>query len=244
MCSPTPPTRPDPTRFAEWQKGVIDAHMDRSGTPSVGDKWLTTRQIGFANRSVTAELRPLDPLLTDTRSRLTVTVDFRGRGIGRILLPLIVEREARTEMPANLSALKQRLETGKRYPSTDPKEPAVNTTAIRTAYDDLLAAAETPSSPPPPGEWDHDHLISVDANIIAVALAVTSGERTTYGSRSPTPTSAPPRSACAAAAGSVREVGALPQLRDRDVHRPGRPAAFSLDGHRGDLHSRRWACPV
>ena len=94
MCSPTPPTRPDPTRFAEWQKGVIDAHMDRSGTPSVGDKWLTTRQIGFANRSVTAELRPLDPLLTDTRSRLTVTVDFKSRGIGRILLP--AHRRARS----------------------------------------------------------------------------------------------------------------------------------------------------
>ena len=63
----------------------------------------------------------------------------------------------------------------------------MNTTALRNAYDDLLAAAETPSSPPPPGEWDHDHplahLISVDANITAVALAVTSGERTTYDNR-------------------------------------------------------------
>ena len=49
--------------------------------------------------------------LTDTRSRLTITVDFQGHGIGRILVPLLVRREALKEMPANLVMLKQRLET-------------------------------------------------------------------------------------------------------------------------------------
>ncbi|MGI9156095.1 MAG: hypothetical protein ACR2FG_05595 [Marmoricola sp.] len=48
--------------------------------------------------------------LTDTRSRLTITIDFEGRGIGRLLVPLFVRAEARKEMPANLAALKERLE--------------------------------------------------------------------------------------------------------------------------------------
>ncbi len=50
--------------------------------------------------------------LTDTRSRLTITINLEGHGIGKLLVPLVVEREARKEMPANLSALKERLERG------------------------------------------------------------------------------------------------------------------------------------
>jgi hypothetical protein len=50
--------------------------------------------------------------LTDSRSRLTIAVDFEGHGIGKVLVPLVVRREARKEMPANLAALKQRLEIG------------------------------------------------------------------------------------------------------------------------------------
>lgn len=50
--------------------------------------------------------------VTDARSRLTIAVDFEGHGIGKVLVPLVVRREARKEMPANLAALKRRLETG------------------------------------------------------------------------------------------------------------------------------------
>ncbi len=125
----------DPTHFAEWQKGVIDGHMDPAGAPSVGAKCLTTRRIGFANRPVTAEVAHVDPPrawgvrgidgpirakvdvavepLTDNRSRLTITIDFEGHGIGKLLVSLVVEREARKEMPSNLSALKKRLERGR-----------------------------------------------------------------------------------------------------------------------------------
>jgi uncharacterized protein YndB with AHSA1/START domain len=122
----------DPTRFSEWQKGVIDGHMDRLGPTTVGAKCLTTRRIGFANRPVTAEVTHVDPPRTwgvrgidgpiravvevtvepvaNDRSRLTISVDFQGRGIGKVLVPLVVRREARKEMPANLAALKARLE--------------------------------------------------------------------------------------------------------------------------------------
>lgn len=122
----------DPTRFPEWQKGVIDGHMDSTGASGVGARCLTTRRIGLINRPVTAELTHVDPpltwgvrgidgpiratvdvtveALTDTRSRLTITIDFDGHGIGKLLVPLVVEREARKQMPTNLSTLKQRLE--------------------------------------------------------------------------------------------------------------------------------------
>jgi hypothetical protein len=48
--------------------------------------------------------------LTDFRSRLTISVDFTGHGIGKILVPLMVRREARKEMPDNMAALKQKME--------------------------------------------------------------------------------------------------------------------------------------
>jgi uncharacterized protein YndB with AHSA1/START domain len=124
----------DPTRFSEWQKGVVDGRMDHGGAPAVGARCLTTRRIGGANRPATSELVHIDPPrtwavrgidgpiravvdvtvepLTDSRSRLTIAVDFEGHGIGKVLVPLVVRREARKEMPANLAGLKQRLEIG------------------------------------------------------------------------------------------------------------------------------------
>ena len=127
----------DPARFSEWQKGVVDGHMDGRGdgtqAPAVGAKCVTTRRIGGANRPATSELVHIDPPrtwgvrgldgpiratvdvvvqpVTDARSRLTISVDFTGRGIGKVLVPLVVRRQARKEMPDNLAALKRRMET-------------------------------------------------------------------------------------------------------------------------------------
>lgn len=124
----------DPARFSEWQKRVIDGHMDDSGAPSPGTRCLTTRRIGLANRPVTSELTHIDPPRTwgvrgidgpiraivdltvqplgAHRSRLTIALDIEGHGIGRLLVPLVVRRDARKEMPVNLATLKQRLENG------------------------------------------------------------------------------------------------------------------------------------
>jgi hypothetical protein len=123
----------DPTRFSEWQKGVVDGHMDYPGTPTVGARCLTIRRIGGANRPVTSQITHIDPPntwgvrgidgpiratvdlnvepVTGSRSRLTIAVDFEGHGAGKVLVPLVVRRQARHEMPANLATLKQRLET-------------------------------------------------------------------------------------------------------------------------------------
>jgi hypothetical protein len=122
----------DPTRFHEWQQGVIDGRMDHRGTPTIGTHCLTTRRIGGANRSSTSEVVRINPPtswgvrgidgpiraivdvtvdpVTADRSRLTIAVDFEGHGIGKLLVPLVVRRQARKEMPTNLATLKQRLE--------------------------------------------------------------------------------------------------------------------------------------
>lgn len=122
----------DPTRFSEWQKGVVSGQMHSAGAPQVGDQCLTTRRIGFADRPSTAELVRFDPPhhwsvrgmdgpiramvdvtvepRSDTASDLTIALDFEGHGIGRLLVPLLVRGEARREMPVNVATLKQRLE--------------------------------------------------------------------------------------------------------------------------------------
>src|SRR5215469_17753216 len=121
----------DPARFSEWQQGVVDGRMEGPGD-AVGARCMTTRRIGGANRSSTSELVHSDPprtwrvegldgpvraavdvlveSVTDARSRLTISVDFIGHGIGKVLVPLMVRPEARKEMPDNMAALKRRLE--------------------------------------------------------------------------------------------------------------------------------------
>ena len=51
----------DPSRFSEWQHGVVDGHWHRDGPGSVGDRCVNTRQIGFAQRQVTSEITGIDP---------------------------------------------------------------------------------------------------------------------------------------------------------------------------------------
>jgi uncharacterized protein YndB with AHSA1/START domain len=119
----------DPTRFPEWQAGVVSGRMDGD---EVGARCVTVRRIGGAERPSTSELVQLEPPrawavrgtdgpiraavdvtvepLGADRSKVAIAVDFTGRGIGRLLVPLVVRREARKEMPANLARLKERLE--------------------------------------------------------------------------------------------------------------------------------------
>ena len=61
---------------------------------------------------VRAAVEVLVEPVTGSRSRLTISVDFTGHGVGKILVPLMVRREARKEMPDNMAALKQRMEAG------------------------------------------------------------------------------------------------------------------------------------
>lgn len=123
----------DPRTMPEWQKGCLRGHMD-GPTTRVGSKCTTLRRIGGREREVTTaitEYKPphrwadrgidgpvraivgvtVEPLADGSRSRLTIDLDFAGHGIGRLLVPLIVRRQAAREMPENMTRLKQRLES-------------------------------------------------------------------------------------------------------------------------------------
>jgi hypothetical protein len=123
----------DPTRFGEWQANVTDGHMNESGPAQPGGRCITTRRIGFAERTVTSEVTHVDPprswgvrgidgpvrasvdVVVDPidngrASRLTISIDFEGHGLGKLLVPLAIRPQARKEMPANLARLKQRVE--------------------------------------------------------------------------------------------------------------------------------------
>jgi hypothetical protein len=122
----------DPSRFSEWQKGVVGGHMASSGPPQVGDRCVSTRRIGWADRPSTSNVTRIDPphhwsvrgvdgpiramvdvtveSRADATAYLTISLEFEGHGIGRLLVPLLVRREAEREMPANVATLKRRLE--------------------------------------------------------------------------------------------------------------------------------------
>ena len=122
----------DPGTMSEWQQGCVSGHMD-APTTRVGSKCTTIRRIGGRERQVTTEITEYDPprrwadrgvdgpiraivavtvepLADGSRSRLTIELDFAGQGIGKLLVPLVVRRQAASEMPENMRRLKQRLE--------------------------------------------------------------------------------------------------------------------------------------
>jgi hypothetical protein len=107
--------------------------MDGDGPHAVGDRCVTTRKIGGAERSVTSEITHVDPpntrgvraidgpiraivdvtvspLQEGRRSRVQIDLDFTGHGIGKLRVPLFVRPSPRKEMPENLNRLKQRRE--------------------------------------------------------------------------------------------------------------------------------------
>jgi uncharacterized protein YndB with AHSA1/START domain len=124
----------DPSQFPQWQPTVVAGALDRD-PPAVGAVCTTSRKIGGGVReihsqitecnpprrwadhgidgpirgAVTVDVAPLDG---GTRSRITIGVDFEGHGIGKLLVPLVVRRQAAAEMPGNMQRLKQALESG------------------------------------------------------------------------------------------------------------------------------------
>ena len=125
----------DLSRFTEWQEAVVSARPLDDGPMSVGSKATMTRRMGKREQTMTTELtewnpprsyafrgidgpiRPigkgtLEPVGDGQRTRFTFEIDFEGHGIGKLLIPLVVRRQARTEMAKSHEALKERLESG------------------------------------------------------------------------------------------------------------------------------------
>lgn len=123
----------DPSHFAEWQDDVVEARMERDRPPGVGSRFTTIRRAAGREQVMTQEVtatapptswtahgidgpvRPnveltIEPLDGNTRSRITVVMDFEGHGIGKLLVPLVVRRQAARHAPESYRHLKERLE--------------------------------------------------------------------------------------------------------------------------------------
>jgi uncharacterized protein YndB with AHSA1/START domain len=125
----------DPARLAEWQESVVSSRSDESGPPHVGTRVVQTRRMGRREQTMTSEITAIsppsswavrgvdgpvrgmvkgtvEPVGDSARSRVTIELDFEGHGVGRLLVPLVVRRQAQRQMPTNMEKLKERLESG------------------------------------------------------------------------------------------------------------------------------------
>ena len=125
----------DPSRFTEWQDAVVSAHAEGSDPLQQGSRLRMTRRMGKREQTMTGELTEYDaprsyafrvidgpvrafgkgnfePLGDGDRTRFTFELDFEGHGIGKLLVPLVVRRQAQKEMLRNHANLKERLESG------------------------------------------------------------------------------------------------------------------------------------
>jgi uncharacterized protein YndB with AHSA1/START domain len=123
----------DPAHLPEWQESVVSAHSDERGAPRVGSSVVQTRRIGRREQTMTSEITEIHPPRSwsvrgvdgpvrgivkgsvesvddGERSRVTIELDFEGRGLGKLLVPLVARRQAQRQMPTNMRRLKDRLE--------------------------------------------------------------------------------------------------------------------------------------
>ncbi|WP_329377340.1 SRPBCC family protein [Streptomyces sp. NBC_01351] len=123
----------NPTHLPEWQDSAVSAVPMGDLPVHVGSKVVVTRQFGKRRIPTTMEFTELDPprswhihgldgpvrpevqgtiepLDGGTRSRVTLSVDFEGHGMGRALVPLAVKPMLRKEMPRSEEKLKNLLE--------------------------------------------------------------------------------------------------------------------------------------
>lgn len=115
----------DTSRFGEWQADIVRVRAE-------GERITTTRRIGRGERTFTQEIvsndpprrwaargidGPIRPSMEITvepagggRSQVTFALDFHPRGIGRLLVPLVIRERARKGAPMSYQRLKERLE--------------------------------------------------------------------------------------------------------------------------------------
>jgi uncharacterized protein YndB with AHSA1/START domain len=124
----------DPSHFPEWQDAVVSVRRIDTGPIEQGSKISLTRRTGKREQTMTSELTEyspprsyafrvtdgpvravgsgrFEPLDEGARTRFTFELDFEGHGIGKLLVPLVVRRQAAKELPESHANLKRRLES-------------------------------------------------------------------------------------------------------------------------------------
>ncbi|MEU7072079.1 SRPBCC family protein [Streptomyces narbonensis] len=125
----------DPNHLPAWQESAVSVRRLGDEPFAVGSKVAVTRRLGRRDFTTTMQVIELDPprrwhihgidgpvrgdvqgtiepLGDGERSRLTLSLDFEGHGIGKALVPLVVRPHVRKEMPKDERTLKGILESG------------------------------------------------------------------------------------------------------------------------------------
>lgn len=123
----------DFSRLPEWQGDVVSVRQESDGPLAVGSKAVVTRRVGPRQLSGAQEITKLHPPSTwgytavsgpviaiasgtiaplddGRRSRVTLALEFEGRGIGRLLVLLVARRQGRRALLRNGQRLKELLE--------------------------------------------------------------------------------------------------------------------------------------
>ena len=126
----------DPFHFTEWQTAVVSASAEGPGPLQEGSRLIMTRRMGRRQQTMTAEYTEYDSprsyafrvldgpvralgkgsfesLGEGERTRFTFEIDFEGHGIGKLLVPLVVRRQAHKELAQSHEDLKRTLENDK-----------------------------------------------------------------------------------------------------------------------------------
>jgi len=124
----------DVKRHGEWQEQIVDVQPEGDQPMGVGKRVRETRRVPGGDRSMTYEVtehdpprqssfRVLDgpvravgtiaiePLDGGSRSRLTITIDFQGHGLGGKVLVPVAKTQARKQIPKDQARMKALLES-------------------------------------------------------------------------------------------------------------------------------------
>jgi uncharacterized membrane protein len=122
-------------RHGEWQQAIVSTHAETGSPTGVGTRASDKRRMpGGMTATVTYQIVEhdpprrtrfqgvngpvrvagvvnIEPLDGGAGSRVTVELDFQGKGIGKVLAPL-ARNQAAKQVPADQRRLKERLEAG------------------------------------------------------------------------------------------------------------------------------------
>jgi uncharacterized protein YndB with AHSA1/START domain len=124
----------DFAQFGHWQDSVASVTPEGSSPVRIGSEAIVTRRVGprrvRATEKITRLTPPsswevrsdggvpvtaiakgkIEPLDRGSRSRVTISLGFEGHGIGKLLIPLVIRRQAHKQLPQNTARLKEVLE--------------------------------------------------------------------------------------------------------------------------------------
>jgi uncharacterized membrane protein len=125
----------DLSRHGEWQDDIQSVRVETDGPTRVGTRATDKRQMPGGAREITYEItehdpprraafrgvngpvRPVgtvtvEPLEGGTRSRMTLSMDLQGHGIGKLFAPM-ARMQAKKDVPKAHRKLKEILESGR-----------------------------------------------------------------------------------------------------------------------------------